>query len=61
MAGIEVSTGSACSSGATIPSRVLVNMGYNEKDAKSAIRLSLGHDSDEEILERLIVVLNRFL
>ncbi len=62
MAGIEVSTGSACSSGATIPSRVLVNMGYNEKDAKSAIRLSLGHDNeDEKILERLMVVLNRFL
>jgi len=40
LAGIEVSTGSACSSGAILPSRVLLKMGYNELQSKSAIRFS---------------------
>ena len=40
LAGMDVSTGSACSSGAIVPSRVLMAMGYDELQAKSAIRLS---------------------
>lgn len=42
MAGIDLSNGSACSSGAVIPSRVLLSMGYDEEQAKSALRLSFG-------------------
>jgi cysteine desulfurase len=40
MAGVDVSNGSACSSGAVIASPVLLAMGRNEEEAKSAIRLS---------------------
>jgi cysteine desulfurase len=42
MAGVAVSTGSACSSGAVTPSHVLTAMGLTEKQAKSAIRFTFG-------------------
>lgn len=48
MAGIDLSNGSACSSGAVVPSRVLMSMGYSEEDAKSALRFSFGHYFNEE-------------
>jgi cysteine desulfurase len=40
--GVSVSSGSACSSGAFKPSHVLMAMGYDENDAKSALRFSYG-------------------
>ena len=40
MAGIDISTGSACSSGVIKENRVLVNMGYSAFESKSAIRFS---------------------
>jgi len=45
---ICVSTGSACSSGLLIPSRNLLAMGYNEEQAISAIRFSLGPTSKKD-------------
>jgi cysteine desulfurase len=42
MAGIAVSTGSACSSGAVTPSHVLTAMGYDALRAKSAVRFTFG-------------------
>ncbi len=48
MAGMDVSNGSACSSGAVIPSRVLLAMGKTEKEALSAIRLSFSHSFNLE-------------
>jgi cysteine desulfurase len=38
--GMDVSTGSACSSGVIKENRILMNMGHSEEDSKSAIRLS---------------------
>lgn len=43
LAKMDVSNGSACSSGAVIPSRVLLAMGKTESEALSAIRLSFSH------------------
>ena len=40
--GIAVSSGSACASGGSIPSPVLIAMGVEAGLAKSAIRISLG-------------------
>lgn len=42
LAGIAVSSGSACSSGSIKPSHVLLNMGFAESLASCAIRISMG-------------------
>ena len=42
LAGIAVSTGSACSSGAVEPSHVIRAMGLDEDEAGGAVRVSLG-------------------
>jgi cysteine desulfurase len=50
--GIAISSGSACASGLREPSPVLVAMGINPSEAKTAIRISLGKDNTEaEIIE----------
>lgn len=54
LAGIAVSHGSACSSGALEPSRILLNMGVPYKLAKSAIRFSLSRWNSEEEIEYVI-------
>lgn len=54
MAGICISAGSACSSGAsTGPSHVLQAIGLNDKQAKSSIRISLGRHSSREDIARI--------
>ncbi len=55
--GVAASTGSACSSGRVEPSRVLIEMGLSEEDARSSIRLSLGRDTTEEEVERAAATL----
>lgn len=48
LAGFAISAGSACSSGKVRASRVLLAMGYDDKVAASAIRVSLGIDTTED-------------
>lgn len=48
MKGIAISHGSACSSGALEPSRILVNMGISHPFARSSIRISLSRMTTEE-------------
>ena len=52
LAGIAVSSGSACSSGKVAPSHVLAAMGVRPELARGAIRLSLGWASTETEVER---------
>jgi cysteine desulfurase len=52
LAGIAVSSGSACSSGKVAPSHVLAAMGVRPELARGAIRLSLGWASTETDVER---------
>lgn len=59
MAGISVSHGSACSSGALEPSRVLLGMGVPLKLARSAIRFSVGRDTTEADIKQVIDVIVR--
>jgi len=55
--GVEVSTGSACSSGVARPSHVLVAMGADEERARSSLRFSLGHSSTQSDVDALLDVL----
>ncbi len=55
--GVEVSTGSACSSGVARPSHVLVAMGQGEEQARSSLRFSLGHTSTAEDVAAVLEVL----
>ncbi len=48
--GIAVSTGSACSSGSTDPSHVLIAIGLDERAAQSSIRFTLGRSTTEDDL-----------
>ncbi len=52
LAGIAVSTGSACNTGAVEPSHVLTAMGIPDTKAITAIRFSLGHESSSDDVVR---------
>lgn len=57
MEGIAVSSGSACTSGATEPSHVLVAMGIDRIVAQGAVRFSLGRSTTKDQLDRVLQVL----
>lgn len=52
-AGVQVSTGSACSSGEPGPSHVLIAMGLRPEDAHASVRFSLGDDNEDAEIERI--------
>jgi cysteine desulfurase len=54
LAGIAVSSGSACSSGKVQPSHVLEAMGFDPEIAKGAVRLSLGWSTTEADIDRCL-------
>jgi cysteine desulfurase len=59
LAGFSVSSGSACSSGLSEPSRVLMAMGRNPFQATGAIRISLEDELPWDVLETFIGALER--
>jgi cysteine desulfurase len=52
--GFAVSSGSACSSGATEPSHVLAAIGLNREQSRSSVRFSLGRSNTEDQIVALI-------
>ncbi len=52
--GIEASLGSACASGGSEPSRILLATGLTEEEARATIRFSLGEETTEEEVERAV-------
>lgn len=61
MAGIAVSHGAACASGALEPSRILLNMGVPLQIAKSAIRFSLSRNTTMEEIDQAIVIISEIV
>ncbi len=57
LAGVESSTGSACTAGVPRPSHVLLAMGLDEETARGAQRFSLGHTSTDDDVDALIAAL----
>ena len=61
LAGFAVSTGSACASGAVIPSHVIRAMGYGDEEARGAVRVSLGWDTTDDTIDQFLAALPRLL
>lgn len=55
--GIAASSGSACSSGTTKPSRILLAAGVPPEEVLSTVRFSLGWSTEADDVERLLAVL----
>lgn len=57
LAGVSVSTGSACQAGIPEPSHVLLAMGRDETEARSALRFTLGHGSTDGDVDAMLAAL----
>lgn len=57
MAGISVSTGSACQAGVPEPSHVVLAMGRDADSARSVLRLTLGATSRESDIDAVVAAL----
>ncbi len=57
VAGISVSTGSACQAGIPEPSHVLIAMGRSGEDARGALRMTLGRTTTASDVDALLAAL----
>ena len=57
--GISVSSGSACTSGDTEPSHVLLAIGLDRRTAQGSLRITVGRDTTDADVDRLLEVLPR--
>jgi cysteine desulfurase len=57
LAGVSVSTGSACQAGIPEPSHVLLAMGRSEREARGALRFTLGRTSTDADVDALLAAL----
>lgn len=57
--GVAASTGSACSSGAVTPSRVLTSMGLTEREAKSSVRFTFGKNNTQSDVDGAVAALKQ--
>jgi cysteine desulfurase len=54
MAGVSISSGSACASGRTVPSHVLLAYGFSAIDAACGLRVSSGLGTTENDIEQFV-------
>jgi cysteine desulfurase len=55
--GVGASAGSACASGAIEPSHVLLAMGLSPREAKTAVRFSLGYTTTDDEIDHVLGVM----
>lgn len=60
-AGVVASSGAACAAGATQPSHVLLAMGETEMQARAGVRFSLGRETTEADVQRVIDIAVRHI
>ena len=56
-AGVECSTGAACTAGVAEPSHVVLALGGDEAAARSCLRFGLGHTSTEDDVDAVLAVI----
>ena len=61
MRDIQISAGSACSSGQKQPSRILKAIGLSDEDANSTVRISIGTDTTTEECNEFVRILGECL
>jgi cysteine desulfurase len=54
--GIAASAGSACASGATEPSHVLLSIGRTRRQARESVRFSLGYSTTDADIDAALAV-----
>ncbi|MFP7759934.1 cysteine desulfurase family protein [Marisediminicola sp. LYQ134] len=54
VAGVSVSTGSACQAGVPEASHVLIAMGLDEADARGALRITVGHTTTDADVDAML-------
>lgn len=59
--GVSISSGSACHSGSSAPSHVLLAMGLSEEEVHCSVRLSLGVRNTEEEIDRTLSLLDEII
>jgi len=57
VAGVSVSTGSACRAGIPEPSHVLLAMGLDDVEARGALRITVGHSTTEADVDAFLAAL----
>src|SRR5688500_7743600 len=61
LAGVAVSTGSACSSGRVEPSPALLAMGLTPEDARATVRFSLSRFTTQDEIDRVSELLSELI
>lgn len=61
LAGLAISTGSACASGSSDPSPVLIAMGLAPEIVDSSVRLSLGFSSTQDDVDQAVAIINKIV
>lgn len=61
MAGLDISTGSACASGSSEPSPVLLAMGLPDEVIEGSLRISLGVGNTDAEIDEVIVRIRRII
>jgi len=61
LAGLAISTGSACASGSSDPSPVLIAMGLPPEVVDSSVRISLGYSTTADDIDQAAAIIDKIV